>query len=454
VLVASGFGDPGSGGSGGGIFAVDGSQVEKIDHTSSMGLSYDGRRLVRILRCRGQDGLGGEAVVYDERGVQRYLRLDEAGAIHDVAWDGDNLVVVSTWHNAVRWFDPGGRVVHDVHYQGASDHWHVNCVTRHDGVWYATMFGGVGPFGAATPARNGAGRIVRLETGETVVEGLSGPHTPRWLEGSWLVCDSATGDFLAIDEQSKRVTRRIPCGDWPRGIAWDDDFLYVGTSRRRAGHGSYDHAEIVVLDRATWTTAERIALPSQEVYDLIFVPRSLIDGLRRGFDVNALRTAEFRQYRVISELCAEQPRSLWPSGEPLPWNDFRSAIECTLPPACMAGTLLELHVRLTNRSRSFFTNAPPAPIYVSYKWLHPATGEYLTEARAHRSPLPRTVYPGEAVDVTAFVAVPAFVGPAILRIAAMQEGVSWFDDQDAGNGIERVVEIAPAEPPDPVPIVR
>jgi hypothetical protein len=445
VLIASAFGEMGSGGSGGGVFAIDGSHAERIDPISSLGLAYDGTRLARILRCRGQYGPGTEVAVYDRCGVQRYNRLDGVASVHDVAWDGDDLVVVSTWHNAVRWFGPDGRMLREVVFDGPPDSRHLNCLTRRDGEWYATMFGPVGPFGGSSPKRAGAGRIVRLTTGETVVGGLTAPHTPRWLDGLWLVCDSAGHELLAIDEASGRVVRRVACGDFTRGLAADETFFYVGTSRGRPDQATRECAGIVVIDRSTWTQVERISVPAQAIYDLVFISPQLHDGLRRGFDVNPLRTLEFRQHRIISELGVQQPRSLWPSGDPLPWDDFHCTVTCTVPPECAAGALLEVPLRLTNCSRSFFTSVPPAPIYVSYKWLDPQTGTFLSEARAYRTPLPRTVFPGESVDLTARVVAPETTGTATLRMTAIQEGVSWFDDQDSSSGLDFSVEITPAQ---------
>jgi hypothetical protein len=39
-------------------------------------------------------------VVYDAHGVQRYVRLDQAPACHDIVWDGENLVAVSPFSAA------------------------------------------------------------------------------------------------------------------------------------------------------------------------------------------------------------------------------------------------------------------------------------------------------------------------------------------------------------------
>jgi hypothetical protein len=441
VLIASAFGDAVTGG---GLFALDASRVERIDRIGSMGLAFDGRRLARALRCLPLEARLGEIVIYDARGVQRYARLDAAAAVHDIVWDGDDLVVVSPWHNAVQWFSPSGDVVREVRYPGPADAWHVNCVARRDGVWYATMFGDFGSArGWAAGARDRSGRIVNLTSGETVVDGLTTPHSLRWVDDMWLVCNSERNELLAIDAGG-RIVQRVACEHWTRGFAHDDDFFYVGGCQRRETQEIVGDAQIIVIDRRTWKPVDRIAVQAHEIYELTFVPPALLAGLRRGFDVNPLRTSEFVQYRVLSELGVDQPRHLWPSGDPLPWSDFRCRLSCAPPSPCTAGDLLELPLRVENRSASFFTSAAPAPVFASYKWLDPATGAYLADGRALRTKLPRTVFPGEAVDMTAFVIVPKHIGAAQLRMTLIQEGVSWFDDQDPANAIAFAVEIAPA----------
>ena len=215
ILLASGFGDAVSGG---GLFAVEGSNAQRIDRISTMGLAFDGRRLARVLRCVPEAAPLAEVVVYDAHGVQRYLRLDDAPACHDIAWDGENLVAVSPWDNSVRWFSPGGQVVREVRYPGPTDSWHINCLARHEGVWYATLFGAYRAFRAWVPVgRSGEGRIVELETGRPVVHGLTAPHSPRWVDGMWLVCNSQLEELLAFDARlgaarSPRTLRRLDPG--------------------------------------------------------------------------------------------------------------------------------------------------------------------------------------------------------------------------------------------------
>jgi len=442
VLVASGFGDAVSGG---GLFAIQGSRVERVDRISSMGLAFDGRRLARILRCTAEDANVSEVAIYDEHGVQRYLRLDDTASVHDVVWDGEDLVVVCPWDNAVRWFAPTGLVIREIRYGGPRDSRHLNCLTRRGDRWYATEFGASGAFrGWNASTYKYKGRIIDLETGATVVGGLSSPHSPRWIDGMWIVCNSAECELVAIDEASGRIVRRLSCEHWTRGLAYDDDFFYVGACMRRATQESFEASQIVVIDRQTWKVAARIVVPAQEIYDLIFTSPALLEGCRRGFDVNPLRTREFQQYRILSELGVDQPGRLWLSSDPLPWADFRCNISCEVPGTWAAGELLEVSVQVTNRSDSFFTTAPPAPVYVSYKWLDIDAGVSLDDRRAWRSKLPRTIFPTESIAMTALIGAPEHVGKAILKITLVQEGVSWFDEQAARNAAQFCVEIVAA----------
>lgn len=443
VLIVSAFGDDLSGG---GLFVLDGSHVERIDRIATTGIAFDGKLFARTLRCPPADATLAEIAIYDERGVRRYLRLDAAAAAHDIAFDGDDIVVVSPWYNAVQWFAPTGEVVRELRYPGPRDSWHLNCITRRDGVWYATMFGDLGTFRAYTHTdRRGKGRIVNLSSGAIVAGGLTAPHTPRWVEDRWVVCNSEACEVVAIDEGSGKIVQRVDCGGWVRGLAYDDAFYYAGICRRRATQESFGESAIVVIDRQTWTVVDRIGLPAQEIYDFVFVPRAMLAGLRRGFNTNPRRSADFQQYGRLTELGTTLPRTLWPSGDPLPWGEFRCSIEGLIPPSCAAGDVIELPLRVTNRSASFFTSAPPAPVYASYKWLDPQTGTYLDDRRAHRTKLPRTLYPGETVEFTMLISALLEPQHALLRVTLMQEGVTWFDDHDVANAIEGAVDVLPID---------
>jgi hypothetical protein len=87
-----------------------------------------------------------------------------------------------------------------------------------------------------------------------------------------------------------------------------------------------------------------------------------------------------------------------------------------LPDTRAAEELRELTLRVTNPTQSFFTSVPPAPIFVSYKWLDLEDGSLVDPRRAHRSKLPHTLRPDESADVVVRIVAPARPGTVLLRM--------------------------------------
>lgn len=214
MLLASGFGVH----SGGGLFSYDGEGLEKLDRLSCTGLFTMDNRLLRVLS--GPETAGGltELLVYDTVGVQRYYRLDGVAGVHDVAWDGSNFVVVSTGTNEIMWFSPSGERMRTWRAPGANDSWHLNNLLLRDRKIFVSAFGRFETTRRWEEAGNeDSGCVFDLETGESVLEGLSCPHNPRPFEDGWLVCNSRRSELLFIDSAGRSVVERVKLGPWPRG---------------------------------------------------------------------------------------------------------------------------------------------------------------------------------------------------------------------------------------------
>ncbi len=74
--------------------------------------------------------------------------------------------------------------------------------------------------------------------------------------------------------------------------------LYVGESALR-GSLADASASVAVVSRDDWTVVARIPLPCDEVYDIVVAPEALIEGVRRGFRTNPVRTAERDQLALF-----------------------------------------------------------------------------------------------------------------------------------------------------------
>src|SRR6516164_1390375 len=84
----------GDGDTGGGLCALAANMVETIDRISSAGMALFEGRLARLLRSHLNTG-GAEILIYDNRGVSHYLRVDELSDPHYMAWDEQHLIVAS-----------------------------------------------------------------------------------------------------------------------------------------------------------------------------------------------------------------------------------------------------------------------------------------------------------------------------------------------------------------------
>jgi hypothetical protein len=427
VLLASGFGYD----TGGGLFAVREDGVEQLDGLSTTGLTLAGERLVRLLRAPEEPGYGSELLVYDERGVVQYLRLEDVDDPHDVRWDGSSFVVVSTTRNAIAWIAPTGEVVRRWTAPGHGDAWHVNSLTTANGRLFAAAFGDFTrhrEWVEEDPA--GRGFVFDVETGEHTVGGLTCPHHPRLLDGRWVVCNSRDHELVELEAEG-RVTRRLRLLGWTRGIAATDRLLFVGESAARDGSATGERAAVSVIPRRRWRVTDRIDLPCREVYDLLVVPEALAGGVRNGFATNPLRLAEQAQ-RDLFASAGVQPTRLWASGEPLPVEACRVEIAAKLPESLPQGAIERADCTVTNRGSAILVSAPPNPVNVSYRWLGGPAGAPLAEGL--RSPLPGPIPPEGVAECRFALEVPHLPGDYTIRVTLVQEQVRWFDEVDSANG--------------------
>lgn len=427
-VVITAFGDRDTGG---GAFVLDGDQLRRVDWLASMGLAVDAERgrLARLPRDAGDAHGPGELLVSDTRGIELYRRVDALVDAHDAVWLDGELVVASTSSNSLLWLGAGGDVTRTWTAPGSGDAWHLNSLVVDDGRLLACAFGRFERHrGWAAPgAARGRGIVFDVESGETVVDGLSCPHTPFRLDGRWAVCDSADDALVVLDDG--RVVERVDLGGWTRGAAVVGDWVYVGVSARRQKDAS-GRAAVVVLNRATLAEVARVPVPAREVYALAATPAPLVEGLERGFRTNAARVDDADQLALFRSVGVE-PELLWAVSDPLPERACRTTLEAELPAALEGGESVEVAWALTNHGGAVLPIAHPHPVHVGARWFA-ADGTVI--AQHERAHLPRSVPPGETVRGTITLTAPPGDAPHLLRLAPVQEFVRWFDDVDPGNG--------------------
>jgi acetolactate synthase I/II/III large subunit len=429
VLLVSGFGDD----TGGGIFSLEDGRLEQVDRLSSTGLAVHDGQLARLLRSSAEGGHGCELLLYDTRGIKRYLRLDEVSDPHDVLFSENGFVVASTRANTVFWLSQSGEVVRHWKAPGEGDAWHLNSLALDGDRLIACAFGRFDSHRQwAFEDTRGHGFVFDLETGEEILGGLWCPHDPHKVDGGWVVCNSAGCELTEFNERGK-VLRRLTLGGWTRGLAVDDDFFYVGQSASRKQEGAYgEAAAVVVVNRDTWRIEDQVTVPCREIYDLVLAPRELLDGVRAAFRTNPLRVAESDQADLFAEAGIPRPHRLWATGDPLPAEACLITIEATAPRSVPAGTVQELECFVENRGDAMLVSAPPNPVHLSYRWF-PVEGAAPIEGL--RSVLPEALPPSVRRSCRLSLEAPRDPGDYKLVITLVQEQVRWFDEVADGNAL-------------------
>jgi acetolactate synthase-1/2/3 large subunit len=427
VLLISCLGEQ----TGGGLFAYDGKTVEQLDTLSTTGLALGAGRIGRLLWSSGEAGSVGELLIYDETGVERYLRIDSLREPHDLAWDGHEFLAVSTMSNSVLWLSASGEVTRSWRADGDGDAWHLNSLFPVDGTVVAAAFGRFSKHRDWSDGRAaGAGIVFDLLTGEDVLTGLSCPHDPRLVDGLWLVCNSAQRELVAVEASSGTLRRRVQLEGWTRGLAVDEDLIYVGESANRASPVPGELGSVAVVDRRTWSVVDRLPLPCQEVFDVVQVSPAIARGVAKGFRTNPLRTAEQDQHALFNEVGARPPR-LWAVGEPLPASACRVRVKATVPDQLKAGTVHECICLLANQGDAILVSAPPNPVHISYRWINRRDPDDVIEG--DRSVLPEALPPRAERACPFSLRTPPEPGDYTLVITLVQEHVAWFDDLDEQN---------------------
>jgi acetolactate synthase-1/2/3 large subunit len=433
VLLISCLGEQ----TGGGVFAYDGKALEQLDTVSTTGLALGPDRLGRLLWSSGEAGSVGELLIYDEAGVERYVRIDSLREPHDLAWDGQAFLAVSTLSNSVLWLSQSGEVTRTWRAEGDGDAWHLNSLFPVDGTVVAAAFGRFSTHREWSNGRAaGAGIVFDLLTGADVLGGLSCPHDPRLVDGSWLVCNSAEQELVIADASSGAVTHRVELEGWTRGLAVDGELVYAGESANRTNPVPGELARVAVIDRRTWSVIDRLALPCQEVFDVIQVPAALAHGVRQGFRTNPLRAAEQDQHALFREI-GVRPARLWAVGERLPASACRVRIAANVPETLEAGTVHECECMIANAGDAILVSAPPNPVHISYRWGGPDQ-----TIEGVRSILPEALPPGAERICRFTLRAPEERGDHRLTVTLVQEQVAWFDDLDERNAWSGRVQIA------------
>ena len=213
-----------------------------------MGLAVDGSRLAlgtrkEVWLLRNAPDIAPQiepAGQHDACFLPRSSHVTGDIGIHEVAWSGNELWLVSTRFSCLatlspdysfvpRWQPPFITAI------AAEDRCHLNGLALRDGEpKYVTALGTTNTRDGWRTDKPHGGCIIDIPSGEFVTRGLSMPHSPRWRDGKLWVLESGTGELVLVNpstDQRETVTR---LDGFTRGLAILGPYAFVGLSKIRA----------------------------------------------------------------------------------------------------------------------------------------------------------------------------------------------------------------------------
>jgi uncharacterized protein (TIGR03032 family) len=159
--------------------------------------------------------------------------------VHEMAWTGDELLVVNTRFSCLcalrpdysfvpRWRPPFITAL------AAEDRCHLNGLAMVDGrPGYVTALGETDTANGWRADKPHGGCLMEVTRGKVISRGLSMPHSPRWHDGRLWLLESGTGQLVLVDPLSGRRQGVTELPGFARGLALCGPYAFVGLSKIR-----------------------------------------------------------------------------------------------------------------------------------------------------------------------------------------------------------------------------
>jgi uncharacterized protein (TIGR03032 family) len=212
-----------------------------------MGIAADGRHIAlgtrnQIWVLRNAPDLAPRVDppgMYDACYLPRSSHVTGDIGVHEMAWVGDELWIVSTRFSCLATLDDDYSFVPRwrppfITSLAAEDRCHLNGLAIRDGQpSFATMLGESDAPGGWRPNKPQGGVVIDIASGELVTGGLSMPHSPRWHNGRLWVLESGTGGVVVVDPATGYRETVVELPGFTRGWALIGRHAFVGLSMIR-----------------------------------------------------------------------------------------------------------------------------------------------------------------------------------------------------------------------------
>ena len=158
---------------------------------------------------------------------------------HELAWSGRELWVVNTLFSCLCSIGGGHSFIprwkpRFVTALAAEDRCHLNGLALEAGrPRYLSCLGETDTPRGWRAGKATGGCVIDVPSGQSVLRGLSMPHSPRVEHGRLWLLESGRGRLVAVDPQSGSLETIAELPGYARGLAFQGPYAFVGLSRMR-----------------------------------------------------------------------------------------------------------------------------------------------------------------------------------------------------------------------------
>ncbi|HYC60709.1 MAG TPA: TIGR03032 family protein [Thermoanaerobaculia bacterium] len=226
----------------------DATNTHFVAFDSPMGIAASGNRLAIATAGAVWDYRSSPAVAerieprgrHDAAFVPRNTHVTGEIAVHEIAFDaGGALWIVNTRFSTLctldvdhsfvpRWRPPF------ITELAPEDRCHLNGLAMVEGrPRLVTALGETNVQGGWRADKTAGGVLIDVDSGMTIVRGLSMPHSPRWYAGKLWLLESGKGSLLYVDTKEGRVETVALLPGFTRGLAFAGHYAFIGLSQVR-----------------------------------------------------------------------------------------------------------------------------------------------------------------------------------------------------------------------------
>lgn len=251
----------------GGFLIYDGHEVLTIDKYDTTGLYKFEKNYFRFIRS--QKILIG----YNNKELFYQCKFPNVLDCHDILIENNEVIFVSTSTNQILYYNFSGKLIRSKNFKGKGDAWHLNCLVKNEEKYYVSAFGEFEEHRQWN--KEGCkekGILYDLNDDKIYVNGLSGPHTPRFIDNELIICNSHKNSIRIFNSDNN--FKDIDLGGFTRGMCYDENYIYVGVSANRKAKNP-STSTIIVLNRKNYEVVNTINIPYPEIYDIILCDEEL-----------------------------------------------------------------------------------------------------------------------------------------------------------------------------------